>query len=220
MVAPNKVESNLIAMNDLFASYQGEGTQIGRPVIFTRVSKCNMSCWFCDTNYEPVIGEYSPSELFDLIEDVYLHNMDIFCHSQKAVLLTGGEPSIYNLEPLLKLLKNHGYWVGMESNGVNDTGAWVRDQLIDHLTVSPKAPKGLNATVAHEVRLVTQSFVDIEYMQRLENAVLADKYYLSPMEVNDQFNFIETYKLLDQARYQCEKPWAMSLQTHKLAGIK
>lgn len=218
-VSPNKVDSDLIAMNEIFTSVQGEGAQIGRPVIFTRVSKCNMSCYFCDTNYQPVWLELTSEQLMTKIEMEFHDSFQAGIMNEPAVLLTGGEPSIYKLEPLLKMLKDRDYWVGIESNGRNDFSEWR--QYIDHITISPKAPKGLGMRVADEVRLVTQQWVDIFYLAKLEKEIDAEYYFLSPMaDANGEFDFSKVYKLLDDSRRYCDKEWRLSLQTHKLAGIK
>jgi len=215
MVAPNKVDSDLISMNEIYASIQGEGLQIGRPVIFTRVSKCNMSCWFCDTNYEPSMGEYTPDQLVSMI----LREADNpVMGGELNVLFTGGEPTIYNLEPVLIKLKNLGAWIGIESNGVNDFSKW--SGYIDHITISPKAAKGLGMRLADEVRLVTQDFVTINYMKQLETTVYSHNYFLSPMEVEGKFQLGKAYQLLHEAKKQCQKKWTLSLQTHKLSGIR
>lgn len=218
-VSPNKVDSDLIKLNEIFTSIQGEGTQIGRPVIFVRVSKCNMSCYFCDTNYQPVWYEGSADSVMQLIEKEFKEAKARGDIEEPAVLLTGGEPTIYNLEPLLKLLNSNGYWIGIESNGRNNFIEW--EIYFDHITISPKAPKGLGMLWADEVRLVVQKFVTEDYLKELGGLVKADNYYLSPMcDDKGNFNWKETYKLLAQTKKMKHKNWRLSLQTHKLAGIR
>ncbi len=214
------IDPNKYLLNEIFVSLQGEGTQVGRPVIFVRFSKCNMSCHFCDTEYNTVWNSFSLEELVQYIQSTFINAVASNEMSIPAVLLTGGEPTLYNLKPLLEVLKALKYWVGMESNGTIDYSEYAH--LIDHITVSPKAPKGLAVTFASELRLVTQSFVTMSYMQEIERKIRASNYYLSPMELNGSFesSLKKAYYLLDQSRILCEKRWELSIQTHKLSNVR
>lgn len=220
-VYPNKVDTKDLYINELYTSKQGEGAMVGKPVIFVRFSKCNMSCYFCDTNYQPINKIYSNAmDLFNDIEEEYKSAFNKGDINKPAVLLTGGEPSIYHLESLLHLLKENGYWVGIETNGRNRLDNWR--SYLDHITVSPKAPKGINQLTANELRLVTQKFVDIDFLKYIERAVEADYYFISPMaDDNGNFNLQTAYTLLDEVRNSdCRTNWQLSIQTHKLAGIR
>lgn len=203
-------------LNDLFTSVQGEGKQIGRPVIFVRVAKCNMKCHFCDTNFNPVIWEGDADELMAKINQEFIEQEALGNIKDRAVLLTGGEPTLYNLTPLLELLKGYGYWVGIETNGRIRISP-EDEAKINHITVSPKAKKGLKQRRADEIRLVVQDFVDDEYIENLD--IWARDQYLSPMEIDGKFNFDKVYSLLHNARLRRDT-WKISIQTHKLAGIK
>ena len=219
-VAPNKMPREYMLINEIFTSIQGEGFNVGKPVIFVRVSKCNMSCHFCDTNYQPIWFRGTHSEVFELIKKEYRRSKRSGLIKEPAVLLTGGEPTIYDLYPLLNILKEHDYWVGLESNGRNSIDEKTLS-LIDHVTISPKAPKGLNQLVCEELRLVKQKWVNVDYLKFIEGIGLAaDYYYISPMEIDGNFNIVDTYKLLEESRKYCFIDWRLSLQTHKLAGIR
>lgn len=213
-------------LNELYFSYQGEGQQIGRPVIFVRLSHCNLSCAFCDTNYEPEIGRFSAVEIVNKINKIYDTEYPKG-FNEPSVLITGGEPSVHKLSDLLIELKENRYWVGIESNGTNDLTQY--SHLLDHITVSPKAPKGLNQRFADELRLVAQTWVNINEMKRLEKEVRARNYFISPLEqsldpVNftdgPDFNLLRCYDLLRMTRLECKYEWRLSLQTHKLIRLK
>lgn len=221
-----KVDTKNYYLNDMYASFQGEGLQAGRPVVFCRLAKCNMQCWFCDTKFEEIVGEYNVEDLVALINREVRANESMFKNGP-AVLFTGGEPTLYNLEPLLDALKEQGYWIGIESNGQNSMDSYAH--LLDHITVSPKAAKGLKATFADELRVVSsQEFVTVEFLTELEKQIQAAHCFISPMEIDGEFRLWEAYGLLQQLRQRdlsteasadyCE--WTLSIQTHKLLGIK
>lgn len=108
-----------------FYSLQGEGVYMGVPAYFIRFGGCNLRCDWCDT-----------TESWDQenVTEVTLSNLikDIPC---KRVVLTGGEPTLQELEPLISALKSNGHEVAIETNG---TQSIPTDWQIDWITVSPK----------------------------------------------------------------------------------
>jgi len=79
----------------------------------------------CDTNHEPY-NEYTDTEILTELNK----------YPCKNVIITGGEPTIQNIAPLVKMLKTNGYYVALETNGINST----KGILLDWVTVSPKTP--------------------------------------------------------------------------------
>ncbi|WDU83038.1 7-carboxy-7-deazaguanine synthase QueE [Caloramator sp. Dgby_cultured_2] len=78
-------------VNEIFHSVQGEGSYLGCPATFVRLSGCNLNCPWCDTDHSE--KEFlTAKEIADRVE-------------YEKVIITGGEPTIYDLEPLLLELK-------------------------------------------------------------------------------------------------------------------
>lgn len=110
---------------EAFYSLQGEGVYLGTPAYFIRFAGCNLRCAWCDTqeSWDPAEGiEKNIDELVG----------DIPC---ERVILTGGEPTLYDLGPLVKVLKEKGHRIAMETNG---TGKIPAEWEIDWVSVSPK----------------------------------------------------------------------------------
>lgn len=98
-------------IREIFNSIQGEGPYVGTPQVFVRFCGCNLSCSFCDTDFDPKKSkDYTPHELLSKIEQF---------GEALTVSLTGGEPlvSVDFLEDFLPLLKSRGHNVYLETNG-------------------------------------------------------------------------------------------------------
>lgn len=190
-------------INDIFYSLQGEGYYTGRAAVFIRFSGCNLHCPFCDTDFR----EYR--EMSD--EDI-LAAVTNLCPADKnlpMIVLTGGEPSLQVDEQLVDLLHCAGFYVAMETNGTHPVAS-----NIDWITVSPKGTK-LALSACDEIKLL---FLSPEFTPD-SLPIEAELYYLQPCDVGD----VERNQAITSAciRYiQAHPQWQLSLQTHKLLGIK
>ncbi|ELZ12017.1 radical SAM protein [Halovivax asiaticus JCM 14624] len=119
--------ADALPINELFYSLQGEGRLAGVPSVFVRTSGCNLRCWFCDsyhTSWEPT---HAWQSVDDIVDEVETHDAD-------HVVLTGGEPLIYDAAvDLLERLDELDYHVTVETNGTI-----YRDAPIDLASISPK----------------------------------------------------------------------------------
>ena len=113
---------------EIFHSVQGEGSFLGCPATFVRLSGCNLSCSWCDTDFSAKY-DLTAEEIADKVK----------C---EKVIITGGEPTIYNLEPLLDELKKRGRVTMLETNGTNPTDG-IR-HLLDWIVCSPKPQNNWN----------------------------------------------------------------------------
>lgn len=113
---------------ECFHSIQGEGKYIGKNSIFLRLSGCNLSCSFCDSQYH-LNGHIMSTE--DVIKEISKYNSDY-------LVITGGEPMIQQ-EALLELLEklNKKYFVTIETNGTITPILGLLD-FVDHWACSPK----------------------------------------------------------------------------------
>lgn len=198
------------AIVEIFESLQGEGFNTGMPSIFIRFGKCNLTCPWCDTNYNQ-FEQWSLSQILAKVRSF----------SAKNIIITGGEPTIQaGISLLLDQLKKEGYFLAIETNGLKEIPS-----QIDYIATSPKLmyqekyqQRCIN--FAHEVRIVVDGNV-LEFCQQIEQRIQAKNYYLSPCEIDGQMNLLETITQLGQLNQRSNKPkWQLSIQTHKLVGIE
>lgn len=202
-------------ITEIFESLQGEGYNTGKAVVFLRFGPCNLGCPWCDT------GNLA-AEALD--EEAVVARVCAF--RPKALILTGGKPFIQaGLEALLVRFKELGYWIGAETNGVvAPPQAWLR--RLDYVAVSPKAlyaelyDDEQMVTRADEVRIVVDGDVRA-FCDDMRNRIEAAHYFLSPCERGGAFNVEQTVRLLGVLnRGRRSGKWLLSLQAHKLAGLR
>ena len=116
----------VLQVNEIFYSIEGEGLRVGQPTTFVRLSKCNLRCFFCDTEFDT----YEEMAIPQILAEVRHHSAGWVC-------LTGGEPLGQNVTPLCEALKAAGYRVHIETNGTVDPDPELYN-LVEHWTVSPK----------------------------------------------------------------------------------
>jgi len=200
---------------EIFESVQGEGYNTGKEAVFLRFGGCNLACPWCDTQYQ-VFGTLDEETIVARVA----------ASRAKALVLTGGEPFIQEgLEPLLVRFKDLGYWIGVETNGLQaPPPAWLR--RIDYVAVSPKA---LYADLYDDERMVRRAdevriVVDGDtraFCRDMRDRIEAAHYFLSPCERGGVFNVEETVRLLGVLnRGRRDGKWLLSLQTHKLSGLR
>ena len=135
----------LYPVNDLFETIQGEAKYTGTPSYFIRLQGCPVGCAWCDTQFtwysdprqivaQPIIlkkeledfhfGEFTDKDLLDVVNKA----------SAKHVVITGGEPCLYDLNDLCDTLTNNGYTVQIETSGTHEVKAPVY-VMIKHLII-------------------------------------------------------------------------------------
>ena len=198
------MKDRVYKVNEIFYSLQGEGYWTGTPMVFVRLSGCNLKCPFCDTDHF-AYTEMSASEIVSLVRS---------CGGPcTRICLTGGEPCLQADAALLTAFHDAGYTVHMETNGTRPVPAGV-----DWVTLSPKDQvAGLtgNGTVvlerADELKLVLAPGVDPSAWE----AFPATWHFLQPCDTAGQMNTAETISYI-----QAHPIWRLSLQTHKLLNIR
>ena len=194
---------------EIFESLQGEGYNTGIPAVFVRLGKCNLACSWCDTDYL-TFSMMSLSEILGRLKS----------YTARNIIITGGEPTIQpHLTQLLDALKAEGYYLCIETNGLNPVPA-----QIDYTATSPKACYADKyrtgcLTEADEVRIVADGDVQA-FAREMAAAIRARHYYLSPCEVDGQMNIYDTIRQIGELNAQRSGVhWQLSVQTHKWAGI-
>ncbi len=109
------LNSDVLNVNEIFFSIQGEGTRAGRPCVFVRLQGCMLRCAWCDTDYALDLEEVKSLMTFEqVLEKIAEYNCNF-------VELTGGEPLAQrNAYSFLKILCDRGYETALETNGHAD----------------------------------------------------------------------------------------------------
>ena len=199
-------EGKLLPLMEEFYTIQGEGFNTGKASYFIRIGGCDVGCHWCDVkeSWDANIHPLTPSEI--IIEHVLESKTP-------AVVVTGGEPLIYNLTHLTALLKKQNIKTYIETSGAyNLTGAW------DWICLSPKKtmlPKDENYKAANELKIIVFNKHDFIWAEEQANLVSHECYlYLQP----EWSKRNEITPLI--VEYVKQNPrWMISLQTHKYIDI-
>jgi 7-carboxy-7-deazaguanine synthase len=207
----------MYVVKEIFYTLQGEGFHAGRPAVFCRFAGCNLwsgreedraksICSFCDTDFVGTDGtkggRYTADALVDAIAGEWPGEEGGF------VVFTGGEPLLQLDEAILHPLCARGFASAVETNGtIPDVPrglAWI--------CVSPKFGAPLNLRGGDELKVVYPQPFDFESLGRLDFNVFS----IQPMDGPDADE--NTRK---SVAFCLKNPkWRLSLQTHKLLGIR
>ncbi len=217
-------------INELFETIQGEGRFTGQPAIFIRLQQCGVGCAWCDTKHTWPLEPSDQIPVIDLLaktaetsqwSSLSVEQITQLIYEQgyhaKHVVITGGEPCLYDLTPLCEALEANGYSCQIETSGTSEVkttpNCWV--------TVSPKLKMkgGLPVLAsalqrANEIKhpVATASHID-ELITLIEQYQLDDKpVYLQPIS--------QKPRATQLAIEACIKHnWRLSIQIHKYIGI-
>ena len=213
------------AVKEIFYTLQGEGAHTGRPAVFCRFAGCNLwsgrepdradaVCGFCDTDFVGTDGEGGGT--FASADDLAIAVASawpgaITAASRGFVVCTGGEPLLQLDAEALAALHRAGFEVAVETNGTQTAPEGT--ERLDWVCVSPKAGAEIVLRSGDELKLVfPQAGAEPERFEQLD----FPHFYLQPMDGPDLDR--NTRAAL---RYCLEHPnWKLSLQTHKLLGIR
>lgn len=185
---------------ETFVSIQGEGQNTGVNTLFIRTFGCDMKCPFCD---EP---KHTDTSLIEYMHIEYIVKMAIDA-GVKWVCITGGEPTLNDLRPLIGALQAVELKVQVETNGYN----LAMCQNADLITLSPKSTDMPNGRF-DEVKIIIPS------MQHYLNSKLGDVVYLQPENYEHEVNFDSVKKCLELIEQNPE--YRLSVQLHKLLGVE
>lgn len=215
-------------INEVFESIQGEAQYTGTPSIFIRLQGCPVACPWCDTKHTWEVDEkniiaktqmkakITDSDKFSRMTAAEILEL-VKTYRARHVVITGGEPALYDLRPLVEALTADDFCaVQIETSGTHEVlapdNAWV--------TVSPKIgmakPLLLSAIRrADEIKHPVGKMMDIE---RLQEVVLPWKpigcsVWLQPLSQNEK----ATRLCVEEAT---KNGWRVSVQTHKFLGVR
>jgi len=207
------------AVKEIFYTLQGEGALTGRPAVFCRFTGCNLwsgreedrataACNFCDTDFVGTDGTeggryFDADALGDKIVSLWPAGQDA-----RFVVCTGGEPLLQLDAALIEALHARGFEIAIESNGTLPV-----PEDIDWVCVSPKGAGKLVVTQGDELKIVVpQAGLDPLTFAGLDFR----RFSVQPMDGPDRAHNIEL-----AIQFCLDHPqWQLSLQTHKVTGIR
>jgi 7-carboxy-7-deazaguanine synthase len=208
------------SVKEIYYTLQGEGARTGRAAVFLRFAGCNLwsglerdrataTCKFCDTDFVgidgPGGGRFADAKaLADAVARAWPKGQS----AQPYVVCTGGEPLLQIDEALVDALHAQGFEIGIETNGT-----LAPPKGIDWICVSPKADGQLVLKRGDELKLIyPQEGAPPERYAALNFT----HFFLQPMD-----NPARAANTDAATRYCLAHPqWRLSLQTHKLIGIR
>jgi len=221
-----------LPLNEIFESIQGEGSFTGAPSIFVRLQGCPVGCAWCDTKhswylkpedkttFELVVAKGGDGDSWcDVNIDVLVTHL--LTYQARHIVLTGGEPCLYDLVELTTKLLDNGFSCQIETSGTFE----IKVNGACHVTVSPKiAMKGgykiLDSALirANEIKhpVAMQRHIDEldQLLARLTPEQLSNKkVYLQPISQQNR----ATKLAIDTC---IARNWWLSIQTHKYLDIQ
>ena len=198
-------KGELLPLMEAFYTIQGEGYHKGTAAYFVRIGGCDVGCHWCDVK-ESWLPELHPPTKIDVIAT------DAAKYSN-TIVVTGGEPLMWDMNPLTDLLKSKGVNTHIETSGAYKlSGEW------DWICLSPKKNKLPTEEVfekAHELKCIIHNkddfkFAEAQATQVNDNCIL----YLQP-------EWSKRDKMMPGiVDYVMANPkWKVSLQTHKYLNI-
>jgi len=207
------------AVKEMFLTLQGEGVNAGARAVFVRFAGCNLwsgreqdrasaVCQFCDTDFVGTDGagggRFADAEaLADAVAGHWGEGTE-----RRFVVLTGGEPMLQVDSGLVDALHARGFRIAIESNGT-----LAAHPGIDWVCISPKAGSAVVQRSGDELKLVwPQPGTDLEEIETWEFA----HFLIQPMDSAEaQANVAAALALaMDRPK------WRLTLQTHKLLGLR
>ena len=228
-------------VNEIFVSLQGEGYWTGTPMVFLRFAGCNLRCPFCDTPHTTPSTPMTLEELLKSIAEISPRaslgrNDNIVASSVissevekspiRRICITGGEPGLQVDGALVEALHAAGFTIHIETNGTRPLPPGI-----DWITLSPKSDF-IHSVIPSEAKESPSASPSRVVLQRADELKLvftgdtnpdpwlefpADYYFLQPCydAAAGKSNTAET------VAYILSHPsWRLSLQTHRLLGLR
>lgn len=214
---PETGDGQMLQVVEIFPTLQGEGPFAGQSAVFVRLGGCNLTCDFCDTEFE----RFAPMPLATLVDEVQRLASGDGQRVRDLVVITGGEPFRQPIGPLCDALLEHGFRVQIETNGT------LYRPVHEEVTIicSPKVTDGryhpirpdLLARVDAMKFIVSAEAGDYHNVAEVGQATYRIPVYVQPMDVGDAArNAANTAHALQIAQQQ---GYRLSLQLHKMLGI-
>jgi 7-carboxy-7-deazaguanine synthase len=189
---------------EIFNSIQGEGFHMGKGTTFIRLAGCNLRCSWCDTQ-----------QSFDLSKAQWMGAGEIVGTAQIShnhIVITGGEPTLYDLGPLVQELHKLEKYVAIETNGTNSIPA---EWNIDWVTASPKPSSGFALCCqADELKYVVDNEFNMDNITTLdmpEGRIFLQVESCHHKSAQKAYDFIQRFP---------ERRLRLGIQLHKILEVR
>ena len=189
-----------------FYTLQGEGFNTGKAAYFIRLAGCDVGCSWCDVKESWNVDNHPQISIDKIVEDALQH-------PAKTVVITGGEPCMFNLTLLTEKLKENNIIIWLETSGCYEIIG-----KFDWICVSPKKfkpPLERSMAIANELKIIVYNNDDFNWAEKNASFTHKDcKLYLQPEWSKTN---ISSDKIIDYIKKFPQ--WNISLQTHKYLNI-
>lgn len=195
-----------IPIMEMFYTIQGEGFHTGRAAYFIRTGGCDVGCVWCDVKESWDANAHPPLSVEEIVSEVLKSKTDF-------VVITGGEPTMYDLTALTAALKKIGIEIALETSG-----AYPIQGHFDWICLSPKKfkmPLEINYTLANELKMIIFNKSDFDWADELKNKVTKT----CKLYVQTEWDKSEKMLPLIINYVKDNWEWKISLQTHKFLNI-
>ena len=190
----------------MFYSLQGEGFHQGRAAFFIRLAGCDVGCVWCDVKESWDASKHPTLSIEEIVTAAK-------ANPSRLAIVTGGEPLLYNLDPLTTALKAAGFETNIETSGSSPmSGHW------DWVCLSPKkfkAPLEENISLASELKVVVFNKHDFDWAETYAKQVSPScKLYLQP-----EWDKAAQITPLVIDYIKANPQWELSAQLHKYIQV-
>lgn len=189
-----------------FYTIQGEGFNTGQAAYFIRLGGCDVGCHWCDVKESWDASLHPLTPIRDIVDKAS-------SFPAKAVVITGGEPLLYNLEPLCSMLHEQGIRIFLETSG-----AYPVSGSFDWICVSPKKfknPRTDMLAIADELKVIVFNKKDFDWAEQHTSFLKSNcLQYLQPEWSKASILMAEIVEFV-----KMNPQWKISLQTHKYMHI-
>mgnify|MGYP001463251341 CR=1 FL=1 len=203
-----KIENSgqILPLMETFKTIQGEGFHTGKVAHFIRIGGCDIGCHWCDIKESWDSELYPWVKIFDITESID--------NSTEIVVISGGEPLMWNMAPLTYQLRKKNKKIHLETSGAYElSGNW------DWICLSPKKNKRPIPNLlkrANELKVVVYNKHDLNFAEQNAKHVKKDCILFMQPEWSNKEKVMPLI-----SNFIIKNPnWRISLQTHKYLGIK
>ena len=197
---------DMLPLMEAFYTIQGEGYYSGKAAYFLRIGGCDVGCHWCDVKESWNADLHPPTSITNILKGIAQYSVD-------TVVITGGEPLMWNLDKLTAALKLKGLKVHLETSG-----AYSYTGNFDWVCLSPKkmqAPLSAIKPITSELKVIVNNKHDFIWAEEQREGLSDDcKLYLQA-EWSKREKIIPM--IIDFVKEN--KDWTISLQSHKYMNI-
>lgn len=198
--------SSSLPLVEDFYTLQGEGRHAGRAAYFIRLGGCDVGCRWCDAKTTWKADNFPQTDISEIVSRAV-------SYPARSIVITGGEPTLYNLHELTSALHDEGLEVFLETSGTNP----IRGHF-DWICLSPKKqdpPLVDSFTRADELKVIIETEEDLAWAEKCAKRV--GKNCILYLQAEWSRRAAITPCLVEYVKAHPE--WRISMQSHKYMNI-